>query len=151
MKYQKQRSNLFEFKINLSLYMCFFVLFIVCLYICVCECVLQNLTKIIKPNIKIILIAGVPSSLALLGYLTTAPTFVCVPDVIDVLALWIQNQKKSKSPSMVHPIFEYFDWTWKWTWYWWPFRIFLTLGLINKATPSRLSVATTLPSLTDFL
>jgi hypothetical protein len=51
-------------------------------------------TTIIKQNIKIILIAGVPSSQALPGYLITAPPSVCVPDVIGVLAVWIQNQKK---------------------------------------------------------
>jgi len=43
---------------------------------------------------KIILIAGVPSSQALPGFLITAPPSVCVPDVIGVLAVWIQNQKK---------------------------------------------------------
>jgi len=40
-------------------------------------------------NIKIILIAGVPSSQALPGYLTAAPASVCVPDVLGVLAMWI--------------------------------------------------------------
>jgi len=39
-------------------------------------------------------IAGVLSSQALPGYLITAPTSVCVPDVIGALAVWIQNQKK---------------------------------------------------------
>ena len=57
-------------------------------------------TTIIKQNIKIILIAGVPSSQALPGYLITAPPSVCVPAVIGVLAVWIQNQKqKQKSPA----------------------------------------------------
>jgi len=51
-------------------------------------------TTIIKQNIKIILIAGVPSSQALLGFLITAPPSVCVPDVIGVLAVWIQKKKK---------------------------------------------------------
>jgi len=51
-------------------------------------------TTIIKQNMKIILIAGVPSSQALSGYLITAPPSVCVPDVIGALAVWIQNQKK---------------------------------------------------------
>ena len=54
-------------------------------------------TTIIKQNIKIILIAGVPSSQALLGYLITAPPSVCVPDVIGVLAVWIQKQNKKRS------------------------------------------------------
>ena len=41
--------------------------------------------------------AGVPSSQALPGFLITAPPSVCVPDVISALAVWIQNQKKSKT------------------------------------------------------
>jgi len=52
-------------------------------------------TTSIKQNIKIILIAGVPSSLALPGFLITAPPSVCVPDVIGALAVWIQQQKKN--------------------------------------------------------
>jgi len=51
-------------------------------------------TTIIKQNIKIILIAEVPSSQELPAYLSTAPPSVCVPDVLGVLAVWIQNQKK---------------------------------------------------------
>ena len=43
---------------------------------------------------KIILIAGVPSSQALPGFLITAPLSVCVPVVIVALAVCIQNQKK---------------------------------------------------------
>jgi len=50
-------------------------------------------TTIIKQNIKIILIAGVPSSQALPGNVITAPPSVCVPDVLGVLAVWIQTQK----------------------------------------------------------
>jgi len=54
-------------------------------------------------------IAGVPSSQALPGYLITAPPSVCVPDVIGVLAVWIQNQKKKTSARILcatplHPI-----------------------------------------------
>ena len=56
-------------------------------------------TTIKQQNIKIILIAGVPSSQALLGFLITAPASVCVPDVIGVLSVWIQNQKKQKRDS----------------------------------------------------
>jgi len=45
--------------------------------------------------------AGVPLSQALLGYgfwyLITAPPSVCVPDVIDALAVWIENPKKKKN------------------------------------------------------
>jgi len=50
---------------------------------------------IIKHNIKIILIAGVPKSQAAPVYLIPAPPSVCVPDVIGVLAVWISNQKKN--------------------------------------------------------
>jgi len=56
-------------------------------------------TTIIKQNIKIILFAGVPSSQTLPGYLVTAPPSVCVPDVIGVLAVWIQNRKKKPLPA----------------------------------------------------
>jgi hypothetical protein len=50
-------------------------------------------TTIFKQNIKIILIAGVPSSQALPGFLITAPPPVLVPAVLGALAVWIQNQK----------------------------------------------------------
>jgi len=50
-------------------------------------------TTILKQNIKIILIAGVPSSQVLPGFRITAPPTVCIPDVIGVLAVWIQRQK----------------------------------------------------------
>jgi len=53
-------------------------------------------TTITKQHTKIILIAGVPSSQALPGYLITAPPSLCVPDVIGVLAVWIQNHKPKK-------------------------------------------------------
>jgi len=54
-------------------------------------------TTIFKQNIKIILIAGVPSSQALPGFLITAPPSVCVPAVVGVLAVWIQQQKQKNS------------------------------------------------------
>ena len=54
-------------------------------------------TTIIKQNMKIILIAEVPSSQAFPGYLITAPPSVCAPDAIGALAVWIQNQKKYKN------------------------------------------------------
>jgi len=44
-------------------------------------------------------IAGVPLSQALLGYLSTAPQSVCVPDVIGTLAVWIQKQKQTNPPT----------------------------------------------------
>ena len=55
-------------------------------------------TTIIKQNIKIRLLAGVPSSQALLGLLITAPPSVCVSAVpwLLALAVWIQNPKKKK-------------------------------------------------------
>jgi len=56
-------------------------------------------TTIIKQNIKTILIAGVPSSQALPGFLISAPPSVCVPDVIGVLAVWIQNPKKKRATT----------------------------------------------------
>jgi len=49
-------------------------------------------TTIIKQNIKIILIAGVPSSQALPGFLITAPPSVCVSAVLGVLTVWIQKK-----------------------------------------------------------
>ena len=54
-------------------------------------------TIIIQQNIKITLIAGVPSSQALPGLLITAPPSVCVPDSIGLLAVWIQRQIKKKA------------------------------------------------------
>ena len=55
-------------------------------------------TTNIKQNIQIIIISGVPSSQALPGYIITAPPSTCVPDVLGVLAVWIQNQKKKYRP-----------------------------------------------------
>jgi len=51
-------------------------------------------TTMIKQNTPVILIAGVPSSQALPGFLITAPPCVCVPDVIGALACGFQTQKK---------------------------------------------------------
>jgi len=44
---------------------------------------------------KIILIARVPSSQALPGYLITAPPSVCVSAVLVSLAVWIPKPKKN--------------------------------------------------------
>jgi len=68
MKCKNQTTNLFQFKINLSLFIC------VLLYsLFVCKSAYANVyfkTTIMKQNIKIIiLIAGVPSSQALPGFL----------------------------------------------------------------------------------
>jgi len=57
------------------------------------------ITTIIKQDIKIILIAGVPSSQALQGFLITAPPSVCVSAVLGALgalAVRIQNPPKKK-------------------------------------------------------
>ena len=43
---------------------------------------------------KILLIAGVPKSQALPGFLITAPPSVYVLAVLGALAVWIQNPKK---------------------------------------------------------
>jgi len=53
-------------------------------------------TKIIKQSMQTILIAEAPSSQALPGFLITAAPSVCVPDVIGVLAVWIQKQNNQK-------------------------------------------------------
>ena len=94
MKCQNQTSNLFQFKINLS--------FLICVLFCssfACISAYANVhcdfkTTIIKPNMEIILIAGVPKSQTAPVYLIVTPPSVCVPDVIGVLAVWISNQKK---------------------------------------------------------
>ena len=82
--------NLLQITINLLLFMC--VLFYSSF---VCISAYANVyfkTTIIKQNITIILIAGVPSIQTLPGFLITAPPSVCVPDVFGVLAVWIQKQ-----------------------------------------------------------
>ena len=92
MKCHIQTSNLFQFKLDLSLFICV-------LFYSSCVCIsapyanVYFKTTIINQNIKTILIAGVSSSQALPGFLITVPPSVCVPDVISVLAVWIQNQK----------------------------------------------------------
>ena len=94
MKCQNQTLNLLQSKINLLLCIC--ILFYSSFD---CISVYANVylkTTIIKQNIKIILIAGVPSSQALLGYLITAPPSVCVPAVLGTLVVWIQKQNKKK-------------------------------------------------------
>jgi hypothetical protein len=63
--------------------------------VCVHE-VIGVLAMWISNHIKIILIAGVPLSQALPGFLITAPLSVCVPEVIGVLVVWISHPKKKK-------------------------------------------------------
>ena len=68
-------------------------------FVCISACAnVYFKTTITKQNMRIILIAGVPSSQARMGFLVTAPSSVCVPDVIVALAVWIQNQKKKPIP-----------------------------------------------------
>jgi len=55
---------------------------------------------------KIILIAGVPSSQALPGFLITVPPSVCVPDAIGALAVWIQNPKKKNPVPVPVPVLQ---------------------------------------------
>ena len=96
MKCQNQTLNLFQFKINLSLFMC---LLFFSLFVCISASAYANVyfkTTFIKQNMKIILIAGVPSSQALLGFLITAPPSVCVSAVLGALTVWIQYQKNKK-------------------------------------------------------
>jgi len=63
-------------------------------FVCISACANVSFkTTIIKPNIKIILTAGVPSSQALPGFLITAPPSVCVSAVLGALAVWIQKKK----------------------------------------------------------
>jgi len=73
------------------MYACFYPLF-------VCKSAYANVyfkTTIMKQNMKIIRIAGVPSSQALPGFLITAPPSVCVPDVSGALACGFQTKKKN--------------------------------------------------------
>jgi len=98
MKCQSEMLDLLQIKTNLLLFMC--VLYYLSF---VCISAYANVyfkTTIIKQNIKIIFIAGVPSSQALPGFLITAPPSVCVPDVIGVLAVWIQKIKNKKNQSL---------------------------------------------------
>jgi len=94
-KLKNQIFNLFQYITNLVLCMCvFFSSSFVCIFAC------ANVyfkTTIIKPNIKIILTAGVPSSQVLPGFLITTPPIVCVSALLGALAVWIQKQNK-KTP-----------------------------------------------------
>ena len=72
-------------------HVCFFLLYFVCIS---AFAHVYFKTTIIKQNIKIILIAGLPSSQALPGFLITAPPSVVVPAVLGTQAVWIPNQKK---------------------------------------------------------
>jgi len=70
MKCQNQTSNLFQFKTNLSLYMC--ALFYSS-FVCISAYAnVYSITTIITQSIKLKLIAGVPKSQAAPVYLITA-------------------------------------------------------------------------------
>ena len=88
MNFQNQTSKLFLLKMIVLSLMC------VLSYLSfVCISVYANVyfkTTIIKK--KKIIIAGVPWSQVLPGFLDTAPPSVCVPDVIGVLAVWIPKK-----------------------------------------------------------
>jgi len=85
MKCQIQTLHLLQFKINLFLSLC--VMFYSS-FVCISACAnVYFKTTITKQNMRIILIAGVPSSQARMGFLVTAPSSVCVPDVIVALAV----------------------------------------------------------------
>jgi len=97
MKCESETLDLLQIKINLLLFMR--VLFYSSFVRISAYAKVYFKTTIIKQNIKIILIAGVPSSQALPGFLITAPPSVCVPAVIEVLAVWIQKPKKNKNEN----------------------------------------------------
>jgi len=106
-KLRNQTSNLLKFISNLVLCMC--VLFCPSF---VCASAYANVyfkTTAIK-NIKIILIAGVPSSQALPGFLITAPPSVCVPAVLGAIAVWIQNQKRKECVLSFRTFLETVQW-----------------------------------------
>ena len=93
-KLQNQSLNLLKFIANLVLCMC---VFFYSSFVCISEYAnVYFKTTITKPNIKIILTAGVPSSQALPGFLITAPPSVCESAVLGAVAVWIQNRNKIK-------------------------------------------------------
>jgi len=89
----KSNIKLFEVKKICFFYVCS-VLFIVCLYICVCECLFK--TTIIKLNIKIILIAGLPSRQALSSGLPYNCTSICVRASCTQRASCVDSKPKAK-------------------------------------------------------
>jgi len=92
LEHQNQTFNLLQSKMNLVLCRC--VLFYSS-FVCIsAHANVYFKITIIKQNKKIILIAGVPKSQALPGFLITAPPSVCVPAVPGALAVRIQNPKK---------------------------------------------------------
>jgi len=58
----------------------------------ICECIRQSI--FIKSEVHCG--SAIRFGQALPGFLITAPPSVCVSAVLDSLAVWIQNQKKSK-------------------------------------------------------
>jgi len=97
MKCQNQTLNLLQFKFILLLFMCFLFY---SSFVCISAYANVYFKKtILKQYLKIIILAGVPSSQALPGFLITAPASVCVPDVIGMLGVWISNPKKRKQSA----------------------------------------------------
>jgi len=87
----KSNSKLITIQTNQLFFMC--VLFYssyVCVYAYANVCFQ---TSIIKQNIKITLIAGVPSSQVLPGFLITAPPSACVPNAIGVQLCGFKKKK----------------------------------------------------------
>jgi len=54
-----------------------------------------------------LLIAGVPSSQALPGFLITTPPSVCVPDVIGALACEFQTKNKKQAAALELELVQY--------------------------------------------
>ena len=80
--------------INLILFMCFLFY---SLFVCISAYAnVYFKTTIIKQNTKIILIAGVPSSQAILGFLITAPPPVLVSAVLSALVVDSKPKKQKK-------------------------------------------------------
>jgi len=78
-KLKNRTLNLLQFIANLVLCMCvFFYSSLVCISVYVNVCFQTTIITPKKKKKKIILIAGVPSSQALPGFLITAPPSACV-------------------------------------------------------------------------
>jgi len=93
MKCQSETLNLLQIKINLFLFMC--VLFYESFDCISAYANVYFKTTIIKQNIKIILIAGVPLSQALPGYLIT----ICVRSCCNWRASSVESKTKTKKKN----------------------------------------------------
>jgi len=95
MKYQNQISNLFQFKINLSLFMC--VLFYS--YICVCECLLQNINCKTKHKNNTNCGSALEPGASGLPYYCTS---ICVRFGCTRLARCVDSKPNKKKTSFVY-------------------------------------------------